>query len=302
MNEVITAARAAREQLSSALAALQAPEAANLMDTVTGPVATAMGALHEIEASEGVALPICGLEALVAVRRALAALQAVPSDHPAAGGVTASVAGSLGLVFQIAQKAMRAGPVPPGLPDPSNDRWEEAAEPTPSSPRVREPLPQTHVVRRGEFAVTAPEAPRPRQGRAVGLPSDAPEVVTEATPSMPVPAPPRPPNAVDVEAALGAHSATNFYKGLTGSDVVDGGGLFIATYQIPPIGQELWIKVALPGGYEFEASGQVAWTRESGSGDAPPGFGARFREISPEARRLVYRYVRNREPLFHDDL
>jgi hypothetical protein len=48
----------------------------------------------------------------------------------------------------------------------------------------------------------------------------------------------------------------------------------------------------------------VRWRREpsdSGS-DAPPGFGAQFTEITAEARQLVYRYVRNREPMFHDDL
>ena len=108
-----------------------------------------------------------------------------------------------------------------------------------------------------------------------------------------------------VAAELGAHSATNFYKGLSGNDVVDSGGIFIATYQIPPIGRNLLIRVSLPGGYEFEAKGVVRWTREanSTSGDAvSPGFGAQFTEISPEARQLVYRYARNREPLFHDDL
>jgi hypothetical protein len=48
----------------------------------------------------------------------------------------------------------------------------------------------------------------------------------------------------------------------------------------------------------------VAWTRDApnSGADAPPGFGARFTQISPEGRQLVYRYVRNREPLFHDDL
>jgi hypothetical protein len=109
-----------------------------------------------------------------------------------------------------------------------------------------------------------------------------------------------------VEADLGAHSATNFYKGLSGNDVIDSGGIFIATYQIPEIGQPLNIKVALPGGYEFEAQGVVRWTRDaplSGAGtDSPPGYGAQFTNISQEGRQLVYRYVRNREPLFHDDL
>lgn len=109
-----------------------------------------------------------------------------------------------------------------------------------------------------------------------------------------------------VEAALGAHSATNFYKGLASGDVVATGGLFVATYQVPPVGEKLLLKVSMPGGYEFEAKGVVAWTREvqlsSTASGAPPGFGAQICEISDEGRSLIQRYVRNREPLFHDDL
>lgn len=110
-----------------------------------------------------------------------------------------------------------------------------------------------------------------------------------------------------VEAALGAHSPTNFYKGLSGNDVIESGGLFIATYQIPPIGTQLVIHVSLPGGYEFEGQAVVRWTRDApysapSGQESPPGFGAQFTQISGEGRQLVYRYVRNREPLFHDDL
>jgi uncharacterized protein (TIGR02266 family) len=106
-----------------------------------------------------------------------------------------------------------------------------------------------------------------------------------------------------VTADLGTNSPTNFYKGLSGNDVIDHGGLFVATYMIPKIGSVVRLKVSLPGGYEFEANGVVRWAREqSDAGDVPPGFGAQFTQITPEARQLVYRYVRNREPLFHDDL
>ena len=109
---------------------------------------------------------------------------------------------------------------------------------------------------------------------------------------------------IRVEADLGAHSSSNFYKGLSGHDVIDSGGIFVATYQVPALGQSVLLKVSLPGGYEFEARGVVRWTRDAGaaSADAPPGFGAQLTDISPEGRQLVYRYVRNREPLFHDDL
>ncbi len=108
------------------------------------------------------------------------------------------------------------------------------------------------------------------------------------------------------EAELGAHSPSNFFKGLSGNDVVDHGGLFVSTYQVPKIGATVRVHVALPGGYEFTAEAVVRWTREPKNSTlsefSPPGFGAQFTGISDEARQLVYRYVRNREPLFHDDL
>lgn len=119
--------------------------------------------------------------------------------------------------------------------------------------------------------------------------------------SIPVPSPPMQGNLQVVNADLGAHSPTNFYKGLSGNDIIDHGGLFVSTYVIPKINTPIRLKVSLPGGYEFEANATVKWSREDG-GDAPPGFGAQFTAITPEARQLVYRYVRNREPLFHDDL
>jgi hypothetical protein len=94
---------------------------------------------------------------------------------------------------------------------------------------------------------------------------------------------------------------------LSGNDVIDSGGIFVATYQIPDLGTNLSMTVSMPGGYEFAAQAVVAWTREApmssvAGHEVPPGFGARFTEISQEGRQLVYRYVRNREPLFYDDL
>jgi hypothetical protein len=149
------------------------------------------------------------------------------------------------------------------------------------------------MVARDPFAAPAHHAPL-----AAGM--QAPPAGAPASPSMPVPAPPAG-NLQLVNADLGAHSPTNFYKGLSGNDIIDHGGLFVSTYILPKIGTPVRLKVSLPGGYEFEANCVVKWTREDGGGDAPPGFGAQFTQITNEARQLVYRYVRNREPLFHDD-
>ena len=132
---------------------------------------------------------------------------------------------------------------------------------------------------------------------AVQMPPASPP----ATPNMPIPSPPAG-NLQLVNADLGAHSPTNFFKGLSGNDIIDHGGLFVSTYILPKIGHLVRLKVSLPGGYEFEANAVVKWTREDGGGDAPPGFGVKITQITPEARQLVYRYVRNREPMFYDDL
>lgn len=108
----------------------------------------------------------------------------------------------------------------------------------------------------------------------------------------------------NVVVELGAHSASNFYKGLGGNDVIEHGGLFVATYRIPKLGTTVMLRVLLPGDYEFTASGTVQWTREPTDGNESfdPGFGTRFTQITPEGRQLVYRYTRNREPMFYDDL
>ena len=102
---------------------------------------------------------------------------------------------------------------------------------------------------------------------------------------------------------LGLQSPSNFYRGLSGGDVVDGGGLFVSTYDLPEPGVRVRLRVRMAGGYEFEANGVVRWRRDPGGAvdDAPPGFGARITAITPQARELVNRYVRNREPIFHDD-
>jgi hypothetical protein len=153
----------------------------------------------------------------------------------------------------------------------------------------------------------APASASFAQPTAERAPSQNPEPQRISSNPVSLPVLPALPGEVFVEAALGAYSTTNFFKGLSGNDIIDAGGLFIATYAPPEMGQHVRIHVSLPGGFEFQARGEITWVREmpkSGSLNplSPPGYGVKFTEISKEARQLVYRYVRNREPLFHDDL
>lgn len=185
----------------------------------------------------------------------------------------------------------------------------EVAEPVPSpqmpkpplsSTSQEEPIPLSRVSSPPTLPSAPPAAPAPERA------SDNPPQRISNNPGA-LPALAAQPGETFVEAALGAYSTTNFYKGLSGNDVIDAGGLFIATYAPPEMGQLVRVNVSLPGGFEFQARGVVTWVREmpkSGSLNpmSPPGYGVRFTEISKEARQLVYRYVRNREPLFYDDI
>jgi hypothetical protein len=188
----------------------------------------------------------------------------------------------------------------------------QAAPPQPQFVQQPQAQPQFHAAASHQPAAQQPQAQRPAaQQLAAQRPAQqaAPAAATPAGPSKekqrvpgmtdaPLPAEGGP--RFDVE--LGAHSGSNFYKGLSGNDVIDHGGIFVATYKMPKVGHAVSLRVHLPGDLDFDGDAIVQWTREVRSGESEPGFGARFTRISAEGRQLVYRYVRNREPMFYDDL
>ena len=332
VTDPISTSKSARESLARGLNALQAdPSVPPQLVELAAPIAQAMGALHQIERTQQLA-PHADV-ALNHVRGALAQLQAHQGNHPAVNQALEAVATSLSLVHSLTK--MAAGPAaapqaPPPQAPPQQQQpvrtqamaQKQAPAPAPQAPpqqayaqpaqqqqRPSNPQPsfpqgpQGGMVARDPFAAPAPQhAPPGGHGAplAAGMHAHPGGGPPPATPSMPVPAPPAG-NLQLVNADLGAHSPTNFYKGLAGNDIIDHGGLFVSTYVLPKMGTPVRLKVSLPGGYEFEANAVVKWTREDGGSDAPPGFGAQFTQITPEARQLVYRYVRNREPIFHDD-
>jgi hypothetical protein len=277
----VTTARSARESLARGLSALQAEHVPPGLVELAEPIAEAMGALHQIERSKGQTLLPHAEVALNHTRGALSQLQAHAQTHPAVMAATEAVASSLGLVHALAKMAKEGVSTQQafGQPAPVSSPYRPGAGPASAG----SPLAAT-------FATNDPFAP------GAALAKDG---------SQRPPSPPMPAAAVPIISAdLGTHSPTNFYKGLSGNDIIDHGGLFVSTYMIPKIGTPVRLKISLPGGYEFEANGVVRWSREAseGGGGAPPGFGAQLTGITQEARQLVYRYARNREPLFHDDL
>ena len=307
MSDVVTLARTARESLARGLNALQSdPNVPPPLLELAASIAQAMGALHAIERSGGAQVMPNAQTALANTQQALAALQVTPPQHPAVATAIEAVAGALSGVHALTRAVQPAAVPAQPQPQPQPRPQTQAQPPA----QAFAPAPQRDPFAQAPFPAPAqpPQGPRPQAApvttaAAAAAPAFVPAAA--AGQSTRPPAPPMPPGDVPVvPAELGAHSPTNFYKGLSGNDIVDHGGLFVSTYKLPKIGQTVRLRVSLPGGYEFEANAVVRWRREpsdSGS-DAPPGFGAQFTEITPDARHLVYRYVRNREPLFHDDL
>jgi PilZ domain len=317
MSDPVSTAKTAREHLARGLNALQSdPNVPPKLLELAAPIAQSMGALHHIERSQGRELSPHADLALNNVRLALQSLQGAGTQHPAVNQAMEAVAASLGLVHALSKMAVGGGApqqaqqqqrpqqqqqMPPqnAFPVPQQQMPPQQMQPQQRPPQQQQMPPQQMQPQQRQMPAQAV----PQGGMVAGDPFARP-AGPQASPSMPVPAPPMQGNMPVVSADLGAHSSTNFYKGLSGNDIVDHGGLFVSTYMIPKIGTPVRLKVALPGGYEFEANAIVKWSREQSDGgaDAPPGFGAQFTQITPEARQLVYRYVRNREPLFHDDL
>ncbi|HMR74831.1 MAG TPA: TIGR02266 family protein [Polyangiaceae bacterium] len=101
---------------------------------------------------------------------------------------------------------------------------------------------------------------------------------------------------VPVEVALGVHSDSNFFSGLT-RDISDG-GLFVATHTPLPLGTHVSVKFALPACPEMEAHGVVVWLSEPNTGH--PGMGVQFVQLSKENEALIRHFMAKRDPLYHD--
>ncbi|MEY4549495.1 MAG: hypothetical protein RL685_5690 [Pseudomonadota bacterium] len=298
--KIAALARQARESLGQGLQALQEGDAPERLLAVAEHLAKAMGTLVEMETAPPASARKATEVVLAALRDGLEQLQ-LPGNVELAAAQTAlsSVAEALNCVHQISASD-------DGEPRAALGKTQVAgAAPAPAATAAipAAPAPKAAAPAAAAPKAAAPAAPAPKA--AAAAPAAAPVAKVEAAPDASPP-----PSSISkpmraIEAALGAHSATNFYKGLSGGDIVASGGLFVATYQAPALGEPLLLKVTMPGGYAFEAKGVVAWRRDvetsSHSHGETPGFGAQFSEISDEGRGLIQRYVRNREPLFHDD-
>lgn len=104
----------------------------------------------------------------------------------------------------------------------------------------------------------------------------------------------------EITAELGIQSETNFYTGFACD--ISSGGLFVATYDLPPIGAEVSVNFRLPGGPLLSLLGTVRWVREANERepDLPPGMGVEFAELGADEAGAINDYIARNPPLFFE--
>jgi Tfp pilus assembly protein PilZ len=268
-----------------------------------------MGVLHQMERQATITSKPATEQVLILLREALSALQITAKYQLAATQAIPSVAAALGIVHGLTHDEQRPARAARGA-RPAVGVATLNFEPGPKASKQRPAAPSAGGTLLGGVQLKRRETPVATAGEAA-VAIEQPAAAAWPTTQRRKPAAkkksvrPMQDGPFSIEASLGAHSSSNLYKGLGAGSVLEAGGIFMATHRIPPIGKPVTLHVHLPGGYEFQAHGVVAWTRETSATvseglDAPPGFGARFTEISSQGRELINRYAANREPLFHD--
>ena len=222
MSDPVTTARIARESLARGLSALQSdPNIPPQLLDLAAPIAQAMGALHAIERSNGTQLVPHAEVALNHTRTALSQLQSQPPTFVAVTQAMEAVAASLASVHALSRMAAPPAAAPQPVQQPPQ------AQPPQAQPAR---APAQHAAPAPGYARDPFAAPAPA-GQGANAPS-----------SLKPPSPPPGGAGHVVNADLGTQSHTNFYKGLSGNDIIEHGGLFVSTYMIPPLGTAVRLK------------------------------------------------------------
>lgn len=106
---------------------------------------------------------------------------------------------------------------------------------------------------------------------------------------------------VQVSAEVGVYSDSNFFTGFT--EDISEGGLFIATYDLEPIGTIIEVEFTLPGNHALKLEGEVRWLRDpiEAADGMFPGMGVRFVNLDPREKELLQEFCAARPPLFYDE-
>ncbi len=104
-----------------------------------------------------------------------------------------------------------------------------------------------------------------------------------------------------LEVAVNLESEDNFYAGIAGD--VSEGGIFVATFNPPPVGATVELTLSLPDfPAGFPVRGVVRWIRDLSAcrDGSPAGCGIQFTEIGADALAEVSRFVASRDTILFE--
>jgi len=106
---------------------------------------------------------------------------------------------------------------------------------------------------------------------------------------------------IRIETDVGIQSDTNFFTGF--AEDISRGGIFVATFDVRPIGSKVSLNFSLPGGHLVTATGIIRWIREYNetTPDIHPGVGIQFDGLSVEDSRAINSFFEQRSPLFYEE-
>ena len=108
---------------------------------------------------------------------------------------------------------------------------------------------------------------------------------------------------IDLEAKIDFSNEHSFYTGFTSN--LSEGGVFIATFNLFPLGTVLKFRFTLPDNPDesVEMVGEVRWLREYNESysDVSPGMGVKFIDLDADVEKRINGFCDRKEPLFYDD-
>jgi uncharacterized protein (TIGR02266 family) len=104
---------------------------------------------------------------------------------------------------------------------------------------------------------------------------------------------------LNTEVVLSLTSESTLWLGFS-QDIAEG-GVFVATYQHPPLGAPMELELQFPD-RELKVKGVVHWARPAQAGDdLPAGVGVRLTNLSADDAKVLHTFAARRTPIFYDD-
>lgn len=161
-------------------------------------------------------------------------------------------------------------------------RGQQCLETLANAQRILYPVARDHGID------APPPLPEPVPERTSGLPPDS-WADRRASPRA------------EVETEISFTSDSNFYQGF--SEDLSDGGVFVATYDLQPVGTKMDIEFTLPTGHIVKTIGEVRWLRQlrDDNPEIRPGMGVQFKQLLPEDEEAINAFLQARSPIFYDD-